>query len=62
MHEAAVVCLCALVAYFASCDARLLFLSWYSGVDPPLTGLDKAFAGLRIGFALAASIAALATL
>ena len=62
MHEAAVIGLCAIVGYFAWCDAAELFLSWYSGTDPPLSVTAKFSAWFRIVFGLAASAVAIATL
>jgi hypothetical protein len=61
MHLAAVVTLCALVGYFAWRDLVELFVAWYSGSEPPMTG-TMAWGWCRIAVAIAAVTTAIATL
>ena len=62
MHEISVYVLCALVVFFAFHDGRILFISWYSGVDPPLSASTKVWAWLRIALCVLAVAASLLTL
>ena len=62
MHEAAVVALCLVALVLIRADAALLFLEWYSGVDPPLGRGARIWLWFRMVFAGTACAVALATL
>jgi hypothetical protein len=62
MHEWAVFCLCALMGFYLWCDAALLLIAWYSGVDPPIATSTKVWVSVRWAIGVAAIVTALATL
>lgn len=62
MHDIAVFMLCGIAGWCAYQDFVLLFISWYSGLEPPLSASAKAWAWARIVAAVFAIVTALCTL
>ncbi len=62
MHQAAVFVLCALVGWFVWQDFALLFVAWYSELEPPLTAWTKALLWVRAFAGITAAVVAITTL